>query len=84
MTRIPFWRHARDAAPSHPVGQNEGPTEGEVARKRAERALEREMAKTAAVVAETAEIESLGQRLLSIYETNHIRADILKTMRGGS
>lgn len=77
-------RHARDAAASHSVAQNEGPTEGEVARKRAEKALEREMKRTASVRAETAEYESLGARLLSIYETNHIKADIAKTLRGSS
>lgn len=78
-----LWRrHARDDAPSSNAGFFDlGPSEGEVARKRAELALEREMERTAMLRAETPAYLSLGARLKSIYETNHIRADIAKTMR---
>lgn len=62
----------------------EGPTEGELARHRAESALNREIQRTRTVRAQTPVYETLGARLGALRERNHIREDILRSIMGGS
>lgn len=59
-----------------------GPTEGEMARHRAEEALGREMVRTAMIRAETPRYETLGARLGALRERNHIREDIYQSVVG--
>lgn len=58
-----------------------GPTEAELARRRAEGALSEEVERTEAVRAETPRIVGLGSRLDRIYATNHIREDVVGGLR---
>jgi hypothetical protein len=65
-----------------------GPTEGELARVKAELALSDEIERTAVIRSETPYFAGVGIRLARIYERNHIREDVLsaalRSLRGGS
>lgn len=92
-----FWRRpaAHQVDVPAPRGGDEladggdlGPTEGEIAREAAEKALSEEMKRTEAVKEQTEVVERLGHRLDRIYATNHIREDVvgvlLNAIRGGA
>lgn len=81
-----FWRRTpaqvEVPAPRADAEPTPGPTEGELARQRAEEALVEEIERTEEVRAETPRIVGLGTRLGRIYETNHIREDVVSGLVG--
>lgn len=60
----------------------EGPTEGELARRKAEQALDQEVQRTRAVKAQTPVYETLGARIGALRERNHLREDIYRSIVG--
>jgi hypothetical protein len=79
---VKLWR--REAHVDVPVPRGEAPddspTEGELARIKAEHQLAEEMERTRRVREVTQEIEATGARWKRIYDENHIRRDLHRTL----
>lgn len=81
-----LWRRSKpaDVSVDVPIPRTEvpmeGPTEGELARMRAERALSEEIERTEQVRAETQEYATLAERLRLFRERNHIRDDVIRSV----
>lgn len=86
-----FWRRwaaQRSGVTSPRVEPLAGPSEGTIARERAEKQLEAEIERTAQVRSQTERIMHLGARLDLLRQKNHIREDVigalLRATGGGS